>query len=101
MNVAYHSYLLVGISILYAKPHKEPPDLFSFMAPLSLKVWLYMATAYLCISVLLFFLAKYDTILRLSATFCNFHSQNFDSKYTELPQMIGKIPTPVILIPLN
>ncbi|XP_037026038.1 glutamate receptor ionotropic, kainate 2-like [Bradysia coprophila] len=51
-------FMTLGISILYAKPHKEPPDLFSFMSPLSLSVWIYMATAYLCISVLLFFLAK-------------------------------------------
>ncbi|KAG4075844.1 hypothetical protein HA402_003670 [Bradysia odoriphaga] len=58
MFAVHHSFFLAGISILYAKPHKEPPGLFSFMSPLSLHVWIYMATAYLCISVLLFFLAK-------------------------------------------
>lgn len=47
-----------GISILFAKPVKQPPDLFSFMSPLSLDVWVYMATAYMGVSVLLFVLAR-------------------------------------------
>lgn len=47
-----------GISILFAKPVKQPPDLFSFMSPLSLDVWIYMATAYMGVSVLLFVLAR-------------------------------------------
>lgn len=48
-----------GISILFAKPKKQPPALFSFMAPLSLEVWMYMVTTYLAISIVLFFIAKY------------------------------------------
>lgn len=47
-----------GISILYRKPIKQPPNLFSFLSPLSLDVWIYMATAYLGVSVLLFILAR-------------------------------------------
>ncbi|KAK8740227.1 hypothetical protein OTU49_003111, partial [Cherax quadricarinatus] len=47
-----------GITILYRKPTKKPPNLFSFLSPLSLDVWLYMATAYLAISLLLFVLAR-------------------------------------------
>ena len=39
---------------------KKPPNLFSFMSPLSLDVWIYMATAYLGVSVLLFILARYE-----------------------------------------
>jgi ionotropic kainate glutamate receptor 2 len=46
-------------SILYKKPQKKPPDLFSFMAPLSLDVWIYTAMAYLGVSVLLFILARW------------------------------------------
>ena len=46
-------------SILYKKPQKKPPDLFSFLAPLSLDVWIYTAAAYLGVSVLLFVLARY------------------------------------------
>lgn len=50
-----------GISILFAKPAKQPPDLFSFLSPLSVDVWVFMSAAYLGVSVLLFVLARSDT----------------------------------------
>lgn len=52
-------FMNLGISVLYRKPVKQPPNLFSFLSPLSLDVWIYMATAYLGVSVLLFILARY------------------------------------------
>ena len=52
-------FMNLGISILYKKPQKKPPDLFSFLSPLSLDVWIYTATAYLGVSILLFILARY------------------------------------------
>lgn len=51
-------FMTLGISILYAKPVPQPKDLFSFLSPLSLDVWIYMATAYLGVSVLLFVLSR-------------------------------------------
>ncbi len=54
-----HFFRLSGVSILFKKPMKKPPNLFSFLSPLSLDVWIYMATAYLGVSVLLFILARY------------------------------------------
>ncbi|XP_052755261.1 glutamate receptor ionotropic, kainate 2 isoform X4 [Galleria mellonella] len=51
-------FMNLGISVLYRKPIKQPPNLFSFLSPLSLDVWIYMATAYLGVSVLLFILAR-------------------------------------------
>uniref|UniRef100_A0A336KHH4 CSON010578 protein n=1 Tax=Culicoides sonorensis TaxID=179676 RepID=A0A336KHH4_CULSO len=51
-------FMTLGISILYKKPIKEPPSLFSFLLPLSSDVWLYTCTAYLGISLLLFALAR-------------------------------------------
>lgn len=51
-------FMNLGISILYAKPIKEPPSLFSFLSPLSLDVWMYTITAYLGVSILLFILAR-------------------------------------------
>ncbi|XP_037079302.1 LOW QUALITY PROTEIN: glutamate receptor ionotropic, kainate 2-like [Pollicipes pollicipes] len=53
-------WMNLGIGILYSKPKKEPPQLFSFLAPLSLEVWLYMAATYLGVSVLLFILARFS-----------------------------------------
>lgn len=52
----YHSP--TGISILYAKPVDKPPSLWSFMSPLSLNVWLHMATAYLCVTLALLILSR-------------------------------------------
>jgi len=51
-------FMNLGVSILFKKPSKKPPNLFSFLSPLSLDVWIYMATAYLGVSVLLFILAR-------------------------------------------
>ena len=51
-------FMNLGVSILFKKPMKKPPNLFSFLSPLSLDVWIYMATAYLGVSVLLFILAR-------------------------------------------
>nr|XP_053639399.1 glutamate receptor ionotropic, kainate 2-like [Cherax quadricarinatus] len=56
----HHPWMNLGITILYRKPTKKPPNLFSFLSPLSLDVWLYMATAYLAISLLLFVLARFS-----------------------------------------
>jgi ionotropic glutamate receptor len=40
-------FLNLGISILYKRPAKKKPNLFSFFSPLSFSVWLYMCAAYL------------------------------------------------------
>ena len=40
-------FLNLGISILYKRPAKKPPNLFSFLSPLSFSIWLYMIAAYL------------------------------------------------------
>lgn len=57
-NAPILTALILGVSILFKKPMKKPPNLFSFLSPLSLDVWIYMATAYLGVSVLLFILAR-------------------------------------------
>ncbi|XP_024085331.1 glutamate receptor ionotropic, kainate 2-like [Cimex lectularius] len=51
-------FMRLGISILFSKPAKQPPTLFSFSEPLSFDVWICMATAYLAVSLLLYFLAR-------------------------------------------
>ena len=44
---------------VFRKPKKQPPELFSFMHPLSLDVWIYIVVAYFIVSFLLFILARY------------------------------------------
>jgi hypothetical protein len=48
------------VGILYKKKTPPPPNLFSFLSPLSMDVWIYMTTAYLGVSILMFLLARYS-----------------------------------------
>ncbi|XP_071521274.1 glutamate receptor ionotropic, kainate 2-like isoform X2 [Panulirus ornatus] len=52
-------FMNMGISILYKKPQKMAPSLFSFLSPLSLEVWMYMITAYVGVSMLMYILARF------------------------------------------
>lgn len=52
-------FMNLGISILFKKPTKNSSNLFSFLQPLSEEVWMYMVTAYLGVSIILFLLARY------------------------------------------
>lgn len=51
-------FMTLGISILFSHPEDKEPNLFSFLSPLSTDVWMYMATAYLAVSLMLFFQAR-------------------------------------------
>ena len=50
--------LFPGVGILYKKTPPPPPNLFSFIEPFSLDVWIYMTTAYLGASLTMFLLAR-------------------------------------------
>nr|CAD7601759.1 unnamed protein product [Timema genevievae] len=58
MTINSKQFRSEGISILFTKPVKEDPELFSFLKPFSFDVWIFLATAYLTISLILFFLAR-------------------------------------------
>ncbi|XP_069680954.1 glutamate receptor ionotropic, kainate 2-like isoform X2 [Periplaneta americana] len=51
-------FMNLGIGILFSKPIKPEPRLFAFLDPFSIDVWIYVATAYLGVSILLFVLAR-------------------------------------------
>nr|XP_037875292.1 glutamate receptor ionotropic, kainate 2 [Bombyx mori] len=51
-------FMTLGISILYSKPIPPDPELFSFLKPFSVDVWIYMGAAYLLVSLLLHILAR-------------------------------------------
>ncbi|XP_071746528.1 glutamate receptor ionotropic, kainate 2 isoform X2 [Lepeophtheirus salmonis] len=51
-------FMNLGVTILFKKPKAKDPYLFSFLSPLALDVWIYMMTAYLAVSLLLFILAR-------------------------------------------
>lgn len=78
-------FMNLGISVLYRKPVKQPPNLFSFLSPLSLDVWIYMATAYLGVSVLLFILARYVCIVTVVAAL-NARENAVPSPHPDIPK---------------
>merc|ERR1719362_470998 len=53
-------FMNLGVTILYKKPTKKDPNLFSFLSPLSFDVWIYIITAYLAVSLLLFTISRFS-----------------------------------------
>lgn len=49
----------LGISILHKKIGKQDPNIFAFMDPLDIDVWVYTATLYLGMSILIYCIARY------------------------------------------
>ncbi|XP_041980059.1 glutamate receptor ionotropic, kainate 2-like [Aricia agestis] len=47
-------FMSLGISILYTKERKITPGVFSFLYPYTFEVWMYTATAYCVVSIVLF-----------------------------------------------
>ena len=52
-------FMNLGISILFKKPEVEPAELFSFMNPLALEIWLYILLAYVLVSLTIWIVARY------------------------------------------
>lgn len=51
-------YYILGISILYQRPQKAPPNFFSFADPFALEVWMCLGCAYFGVSVILFIIGR-------------------------------------------
>ena len=49
---------IAGLGILYVKPRKRVPEMFSFLSPLSVTVWLSILAANFLVSLTLYFNAK-------------------------------------------
>lgn len=51
-------FMSLGISMLVRERDPQEPDMFSFIKPLALDVWLYLATAYIIVSFVLLICAR-------------------------------------------
>ncbi|KPM09535.1 kainate-selective ionotropic glutamate receptor-like protein 3 [Sarcoptes scabiei] len=51
-------FMNLGITILFKKPSAPEPEMFSFLKPFSVEVWIYLASAFLGISLLLWILSR-------------------------------------------
>ncbi|KAH3889063.1 glutamate receptor ionotropic, kainate 2-like isoform X2 [Dreissena polymorpha] len=77
-------FLNLGITIVYKKPTKAPPELFSFLSPLSINVWIYMMAAYLCVSFMLFVIARFSPYEWTNPHPCNEDSDLVENQFTIL-----------------
>ncbi|XP_018576212.1 glutamate receptor ionotropic, kainate 2-like [Anoplophora glabripennis] len=51
-------FMSLGISILYKEEAEEDINMFAFLDPFSMPIWIYTATLYLVISVVLYFISR-------------------------------------------
>lgn len=75
-------FMNLGISILYKKADKKPPWLFSFLAPLSLEVWIYMSTAFLGVSLFLFVVARFSPYEWVNPHPCDSGPAELENRFT-------------------
>ncbi|KAG8176522.1 hypothetical protein JTE90_018995, partial [Oedothorax gibbosus] len=77
-------FMNLGISILFRKPTKKVPKLFSFLSPLSLEVWVYMATAFLGVSLFLFIVARFSPYEWTNPHPCDPQPEHLQNQFTLL-----------------
>lgn len=52
-------FMNLGIGILFKRPKRESPGLFSFLNPLAIEIWLYVIVAYFVVSMVMFIVARF------------------------------------------
>uniref|UniRef100_A0A061QLN3 Glutamate receptor 1 n=1 Tax=Cupiennius salei TaxID=6928 RepID=A0A061QLN3_CUPSA len=77
-------FMNLGISILFKKPEKQSPPMFSFLKPLSLEVWFYMGTGYLGVSLFLFILARLSPYEWVNPHPCDTENDVVENQFTLL-----------------
>ncbi|XP_013793577.1 glutamate receptor ionotropic, kainate 1-like, partial [Limulus polyphemus] len=77
-------FMNLGISILFRKPAKKVPKLFSFLSPLSLEVWVYMVTAFLGVSIFLFVVARFSPYEWTNPHPCNPDPDTLENQFSLL-----------------
>jgi ionotropic glutamate receptor len=51
-------FMRLGISILYKKADAKAADMYAFLDPFSLDLWVYSATLFLAITVVFYFVTR-------------------------------------------
>ncbi|CAK1585389.1 unnamed protein product [Parnassius mnemosyne] len=89
-------FMSLGISMLFSEREPQPPDMFSFIKPLALDVWLYLATAYIIVSFVLLICARMSQQDWVNPHPCNQNPENLQniwSFYNCMWLTIGAIMT--------
>ncbi|KAJ2951072.1 hypothetical protein O0L34_g5452 [Tuta absoluta] len=72
-------FMTTGISMLFKEPEPETPDQFSFIKPLSVDVWLYLATTYIIVSFLFLICARMSQLDWVNPHPCNQNPENLEN----------------------
>ncbi|KAJ8716639.1 hypothetical protein PYW07_003266 [Mythimna separata] len=72
-------FMTLGISLLFREEDPEAPDQFSFIKPLSLDVWLYLATTYVIVSFVLLICARMSQGDWVNPHPCNQNPENLEN----------------------
>jgi len=75
-------FMNLGISILFKKPGESPPDLFSFLKPFSVEVWLYVMTAFLGVSLLLYVISRLTPYEWVSGHPCDDEPDELENQFS-------------------
>ncbi|CAF0857800.1 unnamed protein product [Rotaria sordida] len=75
-------FMTFGITILFRKPMRPRPNLFAFLEPLTGIVWLFMAIAYIGVSLFLFSMARFSPYEWQSPYSCKRHSEYLINRFT-------------------
>ncbi|CAF0901674.1 unnamed protein product [Adineta ricciae] len=75
-------FMTFGITILFRKPLRNRPNLFAFLAPLTVEVWLFMAMAYIGVSLFLFSMARFSPYEWQSPYSCKRNSEYLINRFT-------------------
>lgn len=72
----------LGISILFKRPRRESPGLFSFLNPLAIEIWLYVIAAYFVVSLMMFVLARFSPYEWYNPHPCNTDNDVMENMFT-------------------
>lgn len=77
-----YPFMNLGIGVLFRKPTKEPPRLFSFMSPLAVEVWIYLVTAFLAVTLFLFVVARFSPYEWINPHPCIRNPEELENNFT-------------------
>ncbi|RWS30516.1 glutamate receptor ionotropic: kainate 2-like protein [Leptotrombidium deliense] len=75
-------FMNLGISILIRKQEPPPTDYFSFLAPFSLEVWLYVLTAFLGVSLLMYITSRITPYEWVSSHMCETEPEELENQFS-------------------
>lgn len=77
-----YPFMATGITILYKRPTTKETSLWSFLAPFSPIVWIYLITAIVSISLVLFYVGRFTPYQWLNPNPCPHHEPILENEMT-------------------